>query len=76
VIGVADERWGQIVTAVIALNEGHAFDADDLSAHCRLRLPSYKVPRRWSVASVLPRTTSGKIDRRMVALVAQNIGVS
>ena len=66
----------QLVTAVVMTNEGHSFDAEELTLHCRRRVPSYKVPRRWSVTADLPRTARGKIDRRTVALVVQNLGTS
>ena len=46
VVGVADERWGQRVTAVVQARDGRELDIDDVIAHARSHIASYKVPRR------------------------------
>ena len=59
VIGVPDERWGQIVTAVVV---GDTLpDTAGLSAWLRERLADYKIPRRWLLAPELPRNATGKV---------------
>ncbi|MBL8643650.1 MAG: AMP-binding protein [Rhodospirillaceae bacterium] len=60
VLGEADERWGQIVTAVIA---GEGATLADLKQHCAEHLPPYKHPRRWFRIAAFAHTASGKIDR-------------
>lgn len=71
VVGVPDPEWG---TAVAAVVEGPARDAAELSrlrAYLRDRLPAYAAPRTLVGRESLPRTSSGKIDRRqMVADLA------
>ena len=62
VVGVPDEMWGQIVTAVIT---GTA-DLAALDEHCRASLAAYKVPRRYEVRHELPKNPSGKILRRVL----------
>lgn len=69
VIGVRDERWGEVVTAVVVLIEGaKSVAADDevrqrLTAHCRATLAGYKVPRAIHIVPELPKNTTGKIEK-------------
>ncbi len=60
VLGEADERWGQVVTAVIA---GETAELSALKKHCSEHLASYKHPRRWYKIPAFAHTASGKIDR-------------
>lgn len=66
VYGVPDERWGQNVQAVVVLRQGLHATEDDLIAHCRERIASYKKPRAIVFAESLPRTPEGFIDRSEV----------
>lgn len=61
VIGVADERLGEIACAVIELKDGHECTQQEMEDFC-LDLPRYKRPRRYEFASV-PRNSTGKIDK-------------
>jgi len=63
--GVPDEKYGELVGAAVTL----AGDAEltDLIAHCRERLAAFKVPARIDVLPEIPRTPTGKIQRRRVA---------
>ena len=70
VIGLPDETWGQLVTAVVAGD--HPDLATRLDAWCRGRLSGARRPRRWEIVERLPRTATGKVDRaRLGALVAE-----
>jgi acyl-CoA synthetase (AMP-forming)/AMP-acid ligase II len=62
VIGVADERWGQRVAAVVEPRPGAAPTLDELAEHCRTRLARYKVPRELHLVEQMPRQPSGKPD--------------
>jgi O-succinylbenzoic acid--CoA ligase len=65
VIGRADTRWGEAVSAVVVPRPGSAVHAEALRSHCAARLARFKVPKRFElVAGPLPRTTSGKLLRR------------
>jgi long-chain acyl-CoA synthetase len=61
VIGVPDERWGEIVTALIVPRPGSEITPEELIAFARLRLAGYKLPRRVEFVSELPRTPTGKV---------------
>ena len=64
VVGRADPRWGEAVTAVVVLEPGSAeLAADALRAHCRERLASYKVPKRFEFTDALPRNSMGKVQK-------------
>ena len=67
VIGVPDERRGQVPKAFVVLKPGRdASDAlaDELRAHVRTRLAAHEMPREIVFIDDLPRTTTGKIMRR------------
>jgi acyl-CoA synthetase (AMP-forming)/AMP-acid ligase II len=66
VLGLPDPERGQLVAAVIALPDGHAFDEKTLRADLSRELSSYKIPRRIvAVPSAdLPLLSSGKVDVR------------
>jgi len=62
VVGVPDERWGQRVSAVVQLRDGHAVTLDELSEHARTLVAGYKVPRELHVVDEIVRSPSGKPD--------------
>ncbi|WP_051062406.1 class I adenylate-forming enzyme family protein [Ilumatobacter nonamiensis] len=62
-IGLPDERWGELVTAVVVLRADHSIDFDDLTTFLRDRLAPYKCPKRIEIVTELPLGTTGKIDR-------------
>ena len=63
-VGVPDPARGENVGAFVVLTDVAA--TDDLAAHCRARLASYKVPRHLWVRGedALPTKSSGKVDKR------------
>jgi acyl-CoA synthetase (AMP-forming)/AMP-acid ligase II len=63
--GVAHPTWGEEVAAAVVLREP-ATEAD-LLAFCRERLADYKRPKQIHITEAIPRTASGKIQRRVVA---------
>jgi acyl-CoA synthetase (AMP-forming)/AMP-acid ligase II len=62
VVGRPDEVRGEEVHAVVALVSGD--DASVLEQHCRERLAAFKVPSSWEVVDELPKTSTGKIDKK------------
>jgi len=67
--GVADEKYGELVSAAVTLAAEASADAapGDLTEHCRERLAAFKVPATIHVLHDIPRTATGKIQRRRVA---------
>jgi acyl-CoA synthetase (AMP-forming)/AMP-acid ligase II len=63
--GLPHERWGEEVAAAVVL-KGEASEKD-LLAFARERLADYKVPRKLFIVERIPRTATGKIQRRAVA---------
>jgi acyl-CoA synthetase (AMP-forming)/AMP-acid ligase II len=64
VIGAADERWGEIVKAVVVLKAGAKASAAELIEHCQARLARFKCPRAVEFIDALPRTGTGKIYKK------------
>jgi O-succinylbenzoic acid--CoA ligase len=65
VLGRADERWGEAVTAIVIPRPGERLVIELLRAHCAAALAPYKVPKQFVVTlEPLPRTRSGKLLRR------------
>ena len=63
--GVAHETWGEEVAAAVVLSDSVTEKA--LIAHCRTQLAEFKVPRRIYIVESIPRTATGKVQRRHVA---------
>ena len=61
VLGVPDERWGEVGVAIVVLRDGARADERELLAHVRMRLAAFKVPRAVRFVEELPRTASGKL---------------
>jgi acyl-CoA synthetase (AMP-forming)/AMP-acid ligase II len=65
VVGIADERWGQRVTAVVqARASDDAPSLESVQEHCRQHLAGYKVPREMHLVDEIQRSPSGKPDYR------------
>lgn len=64
VIGLPDETWGEVVTAVVVARVGCTLTEDELLEHCRGALAGYKRPRAVKFVAELPRNPSGKILKR------------
>ena len=64
VFGVPDEVWGESVRAAVVLRDSDAADPEALLAFCRGRLAHFKCPRVIERLEEMPRTGSGKIDKK------------
>jgi fatty-acyl-CoA synthase len=64
VIGIADERWGEVGRAIIVVREGSSVADEELREFASARLAAYKVPKSFVRTGVLPRTASGKLLKR------------
>ena len=63
VVGVADERWGEVGHAFVVPRGGQLTDAEDLAAFCRRELAGFKVPRHFDLVPDLPRSSLNKVVR-------------
>ena len=63
VIGVPDEKWGEMVTALVVLAEGQQVSEAELIAYCKERIAGYKSPKRVEFRGGIPRTATGKIQK-------------
>lgn len=63
VIGVPDEKWGEVGAAFILLRPGETLDTCKIRPWCREKLAAYKVPARIQIVEEFPRTASGKIRK-------------
>ncbi|MBU2551624.1 MAG: long-chain fatty acid--CoA ligase [Proteobacteria bacterium] len=61
VIGVRDERWGEVGRAVIVVKPGRDLSEAEIIGHLQGRLAKYKIPRSVVFAEVLPRNAAGKV---------------
>jgi acyl-CoA synthetase (AMP-forming)/AMP-acid ligase II len=64
VVGRADERWGEVPVAFVALRPGATTTAEELIEHCRGQLARFKVPKDVTFIDALPRNPSGKVLKR------------
>jgi malonyl-CoA/methylmalonyl-CoA synthetase len=66
VLGLPDPDFGEQVVAALVLRPGAAATADELVAHCRDQLASYKKPRQLFFVESLPRNALGKIQKHLL----------
>jgi acyl-CoA synthetase (AMP-forming)/AMP-acid ligase II len=66
VIGVPDDRLGEVGKAYVLTRPGHALDEAAVLAFCRERLAGYKIPRLVVFREELPRTPAGKPLKRIL----------
>ncbi|WP_324739975.1 AMP-binding protein [Tsuneonella sp. CC-YZS046] len=67
VLGLPNEKWGEIVAAVLSTRDGAKPTIVELEAYCRRKLASQKVPSVWLFIDHWPLTPSGKIQKHVLA---------
>jgi fatty-acyl-CoA synthase len=63
VIGVADDRWGEVPWAVLTVRDGATVDLRTVLTHLDGRLARYKLPKNVVIVDEFPRTASGKVRK-------------
>jgi acyl-CoA synthetase (AMP-forming)/AMP-acid ligase II len=63
VIGIPDEKWGELVTALVVKAAGSTITEDDVIAWARTRVAGYKCPKRVEFRDELARTSTGKLQK-------------
>ncbi|MDP3612593.1 MAG: AMP-binding protein, partial [Rubrivivax sp.] len=66
VVGVADERWGEVPALVVVPRDGQTFDRSALQALLDTRLARFKHPHQVLELAALPRTALGKVQRQQL----------
>jgi len=66
VVGLPDDKWGEIGCAVAVLKPGSNLTADEILSHCRGQLATFKVPKHVEFATALPRNATGKVLKRTI----------
>ncbi len=64
VIGVPDEKWGEVGKAFIVLKAGSNPAKEEILEFCRENLAKYKIPKYFQFIDELPKNDAGKIDRK------------
>ncbi len=68
IIGVPDEKWGEVGHAFVMLRSGAAaINATEVIQFCRANLAGYKTPRHVTFVEEFPRTAAGKIRKHLLA---------
>jgi len=64
VVSAPDKKWGESIAAVIAPTPGTMLTLEQVQAHCRKHLAGYKVPRHLVLMEILPKSSTGKLQKR------------
>jgi fatty-acyl-CoA synthase len=73
VVGVPDERWGEVGAAFVVVRQGWATDAQELIEHLRGSLAHFKVPRTIELVDEVPRTGLHKVARARLRIRAESV---
>ncbi|MGH9056941.1 MAG: AMP-binding protein [Acidimicrobiales bacterium] len=63
VIGIPDEKWGELVAALVVPAAGQSPSEEDIVTYCRSSLAGYKCPKKVEFRDNLPRTATGKLQK-------------
>jgi fatty-acyl-CoA synthase len=63
VVSYPDARLAEVGVAFVRVEPGRAVTSDDVLAHCRGRIASFKIPRHVFIVDDFPMTSSGKIQK-------------
>lgn len=66
VVGMPHSKWIEAITAVVILKENATATAEDLIKHARQHLASFKLPKQVIFSTSLPKSTAGKILKRVL----------
>jgi long-chain acyl-CoA synthetase len=70
VVGLPDDRRGEIVVAHVVVRPGEQLSSADLYAYCGAQLAAYKIPKHIHFRDQLPRTPTGKVDKQTLTAFA------
>jgi fatty-acyl-CoA synthase len=70
VIGVPSEHYGEEVMAWVKLRAGSILSPEALTAACRGKIATYKIPRYWKLVDEFPMTVTGKVQKFVMREIA------
>lgn len=73
VVGLPDDRWGQSVNAVVAIQDGVDVEDDEIIAHARTQIAAYKAPKRILRTDDFVRSPNGKSDYQWAKAEAEKL---
>ncbi len=66
VIGIQDDKWGEVPIAIVSLKENHSLTGEEIQNYCSSKLAKYKVPKRVVFLEELPKNATGKLDKKVM----------
>ena len=66
VIGIKDEKWGEVGKAVVVLKEGQEITREKIIGYLKGRLAKYKIPKNVVFTGPLPRNAAGKVLKKVL----------
>ena len=66
VMGVPDKELGEVLAAVIELDEGEELSEHDVVKYCSQSFPAHKIPKHVMFVVSLPREATGKMEKRVL----------
>lgn len=73
VVGIADQKWGEVPIAFIAKKEGASISEEDVKNHCLQHLAKYKVPKEVHFVKELPKNATGKIQKTQLTKLREKV---
>jgi fatty-acyl-CoA synthase len=74
-VAVPDDKFGEVVAAVVEATPGDTVDSEALKTHVRSKLAAYKAPKHVITVDTIGRAPNGKVDyKRLKAYAADNHG--
>lgn len=71
VVGLQDEKWGEMIVAMVSVKQEHFLTEKELQLFCAQKLARFKLPRKIVFVDKLPKNHSGKIDKKRVIEICQ-----
>ena len=68
VLGIEDEKWGEVGKAFVVLKKGHKIEQEELTDYCTKKLAKFKIPKHVQFISALPKSDTGKILKKQLAI--------
>ncbi|PLS01157.1 AMP-binding protein [Neobacillus cucumis] len=74
VIGLPDEKWGEVVAAFISIKKPSSLEDQELKSYCESKFGRYKIPKQFIRLEELPKTHVGKIDKKQLKEIGSSMG--